>query len=114
MTASAPFTPAGMSDPFDIDASKARDTQRADKSRTERERDDNDLRFIMADARGRRFIWQQLATAGIYRSSFAADPLVMAHAEGKRDTGLRLLDRLLRVTPGDYLKAQEENTVAHS
>lgn len=100
-----------MDEPFDIGAVKARDTQRSDKQRAERERDDNDIRFVMADARGRRFVWGLLATAGIYRSSFATDPLVMAHAEGKRDTGLRLLDRLLRVTPGDYRKAQEENNV---
>lgn len=103
-----------MSDLFDIDATKARDTQRTDASRAERERADNELRFVMADARGRRFVWQLLGDAGIYRSSFATDPLVMAHAEGKRDTGLRLLDRILRVTPGDYLKAQEENTVVNS
>lgn len=103
-----------MSDPFDIDATNARDTQRSDASRAERERADNELRFVMGDARGRRFVWGLLASAGIYRSSFATDPLVMAHAEGKRDTGLRLLDRLLRVTPGDYLKAQQENTVVNS
>lgn len=103
-----------MSDPFDIDAANARDTQRSDAQRAERERADNELRFVMADARGRRFVWQLLGDAGIYRSSFATDPLVMAHAEGKRDTGLRLLDRILRVTPGDYLKAQQENTVVNS
>lgn len=103
-----------MDAPFDIDAVNARDTQRSDAQRAERERADNELRFVMADARGRRFVWQLLADAGIYRSSFAPDPLVMAHAEGKRDTGLRLLDRILRVAPGDYLKAQEENTVVNS
>lgn len=103
-----------MNTPFDIDATKARDTQRTDAQRSERERADSELRFVMADARGRRFVWQLLGEAGIYRSSFATDPLVMAHNEGKRDTGLRLLDRLLRVTPGDYLKAQEENTVVNS
>jgi len=99
-----------MSDPFDIDATHARDTQRSDAQRAERERADNELRFVMADARGRRFVWQLLGEAGVYRSSFASDPLVMAHAEGRRDMGLRLLDRLLRVAPGDYLKAQAENT----
>jgi hypothetical protein len=103
-----------MADAFDIDSADARDTQRRDTQRSDRERADNDLRFVMADARGRHFVWQLLGDAGLYRSTFSADALVMAHNEGKRDMGLRLLDRLLRVTPGDYLKAQTENVSANS
>lgn len=85
-----------------------RDAQRKDAQRAARERDDNDLRFVMSDARGRRFVWELLGAAGVFRSSFATDALVMAHNEGKRDTGLRLLDRLLRVAPAEYRMAQEE------
>lgn len=103
-----------MNDPFDLDAANARDTQRTDAQRARQEAADKDLRFVMGDARGRRVLWGLLEEAGIYRSSFSVDPLAMAHAEGRRDMGLRLLARLMRTTPGEYLKAQEESTVVHS
>src|ERR1041385_4249481 len=103
-----------MIGPFSIDVAVAADAKRSDAQRARQEKADNDLRFVMSDARGRRVLWALLEDAGVYRSTFNTDALAMAHSEGKRDTGLRLLDRLLRVTPGEYLKAQEENISGNS
>lgn len=108
------FTSAGMADPFDIDGAKARDTQRGDTRRAANEAADKDLRFVMGDARGRRFVWSLLEDAGVFRSVFSTTALTMAHAEGGRNQGLKLLNRLLRVTPAEYRTAQEESTVVHS
>lgn len=103
-----------MNDPLDVDAAKSREAQRKDAQRADALKADNDFRWIMADARGRRVIWQLLIEAGIYRSSFAADPAVTAFNEGKRDAGLRLLAKLTSITPDEYLQMQKENTSANS
>lgn len=108
MIAQAANTSPPMAEPFDIDGAKARDTQRADNRRAANEAADKDLRFVMGDARGRRFVWSLLEEAGVFRSTFNVSALAMAHAEGGRNQGLRLLNRLLRTTPAEYRTAQEE------
>jgi hypothetical protein len=103
-----------MSNPLDVEAAAERETQRKDAQRADALNADKDFTWVMSDARGRRVIWQQLADAGLYRTSFNVDPSVMAFSEGKRDVGLRLLATLIRVTPAQYLLMQKENTVDHS
>ena len=63
---------------------------------------DEGLRWILADERGRAFVWAQLEKARIFAPSFHADPAVMAFNEGRRSTGLELLAEVERLNPKSY------------
>lgn len=82
----------------------------ADASRRERDRakrDTADLRWIMSDPRGRRFIWRLLGITGIFRSSFTGNSETFFR-EGERNVGLKLLTEVTRDANDLYLTAQQE------
>lgn len=64
----------------------------------------DDLRWLLADPRGRRAAWRLLETAGVFRISFlpGADPTLVAFREGERNVGLSLLGDLLSANPAGY------------
>jgi hypothetical protein len=53
-----------------------------------------DLKWLMSNKRGRRFIFTLLERAGVWRLSFNTNALTMAFAEGTRNEGLRLMAQL--------------------
>jgi hypothetical protein len=67
-----------------------------------------DVRWLMGDPRGRRFVWDLLAKAGLFRSSLAGTAEFTAFNEGRRDVGLVLLADLMRLCPGQYARMQAE------
>jgi hypothetical protein len=67
-----------------------------------------DMRWLMSDPRGRRFVWRQLEESGIYRSSYSNDALAMAFNEGERNRGLKLLDEISRHCPKGLSEMQKE------
>lgn len=68
-----------------------------------------DLKWMMANAQGRRIVWRLLDRAGVYRSSFNHSGSVMAHNEGRRDMGLFILAEVSEASPGGLLKLIAEN-----
>jgi hypothetical protein len=58
-----------------------------------------DLKWLVADPRGRRIVRRQLERSGIWRSSFTGDALNTAYREGERNGGLRLLAQITRHAP---------------
>lgn len=46
---------------------------------------------VLRTTLGRRFLYALIEDAGVFRSTFNESPLLMAHAEGQRERGLRLL-----------------------
>lgn len=69
-----------------------------------------DFTWLMADPRGRRLVWSQLAAAGVFRTTFNTNPQQMAFNEGHRSAGLRLMTQLLTITPQHYHTMMKENT----
>lgn len=69
---------------------------------------DEALRWLMADARGRRFVWALLGKAGLFRSSMAGSAELTAFNEGRRDIGLALLGDVMRLCPERYAGMQAE------
>lgn len=78
-------------DPYSLD--DARETL-ADKARFESELEIADLKWLMSNKRGRRFVFRLLERAGVWRLSFNTNALSMAFAEGTRNEGLRLLAQI--------------------
>lgn len=67
-----------------------------------------DLRWVMSDQRGRRFVWRQLAVAGIYRPSYTGDDRTIFN-EGQRNVGLHLLSAITEHCPDEYLQMLKEH-----
>ena len=100
-----------MSDPeSNFNASdEAQVKGRKRKGEAQRDRDLKDLREVMSTHGGRRFIWNQvLGYAGIHRSSFSTNALSMAHSEGQRSSGLKVLADILEADTNAYLLMQSE------
>lgn len=95
----------GYIDPFEPseqeEADKAKSAKRA-------QRDVDDLKWIMADARGRRFMARLLERTGTMRSSFHTSGSVMAFNEGRRDIGLFLTAEMLEHAPKAYSQLLNE------
>jgi hypothetical protein len=82
--------------------------RRRKSAKTTRLQRNEDLRWLMGDARGRRFVWNLLAKAGVFRSSMGASAELTAFNEGRRDLGLVLLADLMRLCPDQYGRMQAE------
>lgn len=67
-----------------------------------------DLKWVMSDQRGRRFVWRQLAVAGIYRPSYTGDDRTIFN-EGQRNVGLHLLSAITEHCPDEYLQMLKEH-----
>ena len=71
-----------------------------------------DLRSVMGEPAGRRFMWGLLGDCGLYAASFNNSGSITAFNEGKRDIGLRLLARITQDCPEQYLAMQAEAIAA--
>ena len=91
------------------DAGDRRHVERREKTaKTARLQRNEDFRWLMGDLRGRRFVWDLLAKAGLFRSSLGISPELTAFNEGRRDLGLAVLADMMRLCPGQYARMQAE------
>ena len=97
----------------EYDAGNRRHVERAEKAaKSARRQRDEALRWLMSDQRGRRFVWNLLGKAGVFRSSMAGSAELTAFNEGRRDIGLALLADVTRLSPENYTLMQSEQTVS--
>ena len=91
------------SDPRDPLVDNVNDAEQVREARrTVRDRDKQSLearRQLLATPAGRLFFREQLERAGVFTSSFVAEPLQLAFNEGRRNEGLRLLSELFAADP---------------
>lgn len=78
-------------DPLDIRSQEDAQHLAEQRARLAQRLEVDDLKWLMSDKRGRRFVHRLLDRAGVWRSSFNTNALTMAFAEGQRNEGLRLL-----------------------
>lgn len=90
-----------MSDPTDLRERTRLKADAVKASKVEQAAADEDLRFIMGSASGRRFVWRILETAGLYRSSFTGNSETFFR-EGMRNIGLQLVGQIHSVCPDQY------------
>jgi hypothetical protein len=96
---------------YDLDSVEDVEDQRKAKSQREaaKKAEDEDLRWLMANKRGRRVVWRLLEQAAVFRPSFNSDALVMAFNEGTKDQGRRLLQQVQVVCSDLYFEMTKEN-----
>lgn len=105
-----------MSEPF-LDLADREELTEARKAKVDQATSNakNDLLTVLATENGRRFVYDLLADAGVFRSSFVpGDPHGTAFNEGQRNYGVRLLSRLIADAPDQYMKLLKENARANA
>lgn len=98
-----------MSDyePFNIEELSDEEKRKRELSKLEDQQAIADMKFVMSDPRGRRFIFSQLARTGVFKSSYTGDNETFFR-EGMRNTGIRLLDDLKTHCDELYLTMERE------
>ncbi|API59633.1 hypothetical protein BSL82_10145 [Tardibacter chloracetimidivorans] len=99
-------------DPFDIQGQEQDDAARAARAELLASTEAGDVKWLMADLRGRRMVRRLLEQAGVFRSSFNGEALGTAFREGERNIGLRLLALVTEHAPErlvDVLTGKDQN-----
>ena len=81
---------------------------RAQKEKTGRERDLEDLRGILSTKSGRRFIWRLLAASELFAVAEVMNASIYA-LEGKRKLGKLLFNDVMEAAPEAYLLMMKES-----
>ena len=63
---------------------------------------------------GRRYLWERLDEAHIFRTSFSTDPIQMAFYEGERNQGLLLLGDIMQWCPDQFIQMMREHNERRS
>lgn len=77
------------------------------KAKFEREKEVHDIRYVLAEEPGRRFLWRYLEACGVYKSSFTGSSETF-FLEGQRSIGLKLLADITEASPDAYVKMMAE------
>jgi hypothetical protein len=99
-------------DPLDIRAQEVAREEAQERNKLAGNIEEGDIKWLMANKRGRRIVYRLLERAGVWRLSFDTNALRMAFNEGNRNEGLALLAKLMAYCPEQYavmLKEQEKN-----
>ena len=99
-------------DPLDIIGQQKTRDEREFRDKLAKENEEQDIKWLMGNKRGRRIVWRLLDQAGVFRLSFNPNAMHMAFAEGNRNYGLRTLTMIHAVCPETYpimLKEQNDN-----
>lgn len=95
----------------EFELAKKREDAQAKATMLQRQSED-DIRWLMNGKRGRRVLYVWLAEAGVWRSVFNTNAMTMAYAEGMRNWGLNLVNRIMGVCPEKWALMIEENSNA--
>lgn len=98
--------------PLDLAGQERTAAKAAEEERLAREKEQNELRWIMSTKQGRRFIHRLLSRAGVFQSSFNTNAAMMAFNEGNRNAGLQLLNDIMEACPERYTEMLAEQKEA--
>lgn len=93
--------------PDDVEQEIAERQAQAQRDAIKRQRDEDDLKWVLSDKRGRRLMASVLAVTGLYRGSFTGNSETFFR-EGQRSVGLQVLERINAADPEAYLKMLKE------
>lgn len=96
-------------DAFDIRAQEDARKDAEERAKLNARIEIDDLKWVMQNKRGRRFVRGILERAGVWRLSFHTNALQMAFNEGSRNEGLALLSKLMEHCPEFYSQMLKEH-----
>lgn len=95
--------------PTDI-AGEQRDREAIEQKRKlAREQEVADLRWLLDQPQGRRFMWRLLSTCGVYRTSFTGNSETFLR-EGRRQVGLEFMADIHEHCPERYVEMLRERS----
>lgn len=97
-----------MRDPHDLAEAQAQQEARELEEKLAREQEVNDLKNVMSDKSGRRFVWSLLEKTGLYRSSMTGNSQTF-FLEGQRNIGLMLIAQINEHCLDEYALMLAEN-----
>ncbi|HBB0347659.1 TPA: hypothetical protein J1F47_002174 [Escherichia coli] len=90
---------------FDEDELRAQNER---KKHDLKQREKDDIKFVMDSEQGRRVVWGLLEKGQVFGTCFNVDPNITAFNEGQRNLALVLLQRVMTHCPDQYLKMAAE------
>lgn len=97
-------------DPLNPDVDYQNATEREEAVRLKALSEADDVVWLMGSKRGRRILWRILESAGVFKTSFSTDALLMAFSEGTRNEGLKILSAIHTHCPEKYHLMAKEGT----
>jgi hypothetical protein len=82
--------------------------KRGRKAKQREEQEADDLRAILGNAGGRRFLWAELSRRRVFQTAFHTDAMVFAHNEGRRSSGVELMTLIIETDPKAWMLMQQE------
>jgi hypothetical protein len=96
-------------DPLDVQAQERAQLEVEEQHRLQAQIEIDDLKRVVSNKSGRRFAFQILERAGVWRLSFDTNALSMAFKEGCRNEGLRLQAQIVTHCPERYAEMLRES-----
>jgi hypothetical protein len=96
-------------DPTDLQGQEKVAELSAQLRKNERDDEIDAFKWLMNDARGRKFVWRLLDKAGVYRSSFTGNSETFFR-EGARNLGLMVIAEIHELCPEAYFLMLKENS----
>lgn len=96
-------------DPLDTAGNEAAEKQQAERQRDQQLETEEDLRWLMGDERGRRFMWRLLGMTKVFRNAFTGDSRTFFQC-GEQNIGHQLMGQLHSVCPGQYHRMVKEQS----
>lgn len=100
-------------DPRDVRAQEEAEGHRAEADRLKQQIEVDDLKWLMADKHGRRFVWRVLEKSRVFANAFAGDAALTAFRCGEQNIGQWLLAELHLFCPEKYQAMVRENSKAN-
>lgn len=79
-----------------------------DREKFREEERQNDLRYVLAHPRGRRFLWELMSGCRIYEADLIVDHGCNQYRNGERNIGVRLLNEIIKCDLDSFLIMQKE------
>ena len=90
-------------------ASEAQVKRAEQREKDLRRRELNDLRTVLSNVSGRRFVWRILEKCHVFGSVFSADQSIMAHQSGQQDLGHFLMAEVIEADENLMIKLMKDN-----
>lgn len=89
------------------------DAEAVEKMRVEEEeqrrRELNDIRTLLSNQSGRRFMWRLLEHCNTFNSVYSADQSIMSYQAGKQDLGHFLMSEITQADENLLIKLMKDN-----
>jgi hypothetical protein len=97
-------------DPVNLEEQQKTIDERTHNEKIEKLTEDDDLRWLMGQKRGRRIVWWFLSLCKVYQDPFDTNALSMARNCGAKQFGILILARILQICPNDHATMTNENS----